>query len=191
LKICRKFFFNSEVSLLLDSITVINQYLGEHFPDSLSKHWLSRVNRIFTEEHLAYRVEEEGIVRPFVDEEFQVNRATALDALGDPKFGEARSEGGCVAVAPASDATSLASSPKWSARPPRTAAPRVVGGRSQLWLRETGRRRAAGHAGRGRSPNGLSDRSQSKPTRRWSPPCADRRRQGLRFYRANSTACSG
>jgi len=87
LKIWRKFFFNSEVSILLDSITVINQYLGEHFPDSLSKHWLSRVNRIFTEEHLAYRVEEEGIVRPFVDEEFQVNRATALDASAEKTSG--------------------------------------------------------------------------------------------------------
>jgi hypothetical protein len=88
-----KFFFNSEVRDLLDSITVINQYVSEHFGDSFSKNWLSRVNRIFTEEHLAYRAEEEeGIVRPFVDEEFQVNRATALNALANPKFGEARSD---------------------------------------------------------------------------------------------------
>jgi hypothetical protein len=54
--------------------------------------WLSGANRIFQEENLAYRVGADGIVHPFVDAEFEVNRASALEALSDPRFGEARKD---------------------------------------------------------------------------------------------------
>jgi hypothetical protein len=58
----------------------------------IGRGWLSEVNRIFVEENLAYRVGQDGIVHPFIDDEFQVNRASALEALSEPKFGEARTD---------------------------------------------------------------------------------------------------
>jgi hypothetical protein len=76
---------------LLDTVTVIHTFLQKISPTSAA-HWLSTVGRIFEEENLAYRVGADGIVRPFVDVEFEVNRAAALEALGDPRFGEARTD---------------------------------------------------------------------------------------------------
>jgi hypothetical protein len=37
-------------------------------------------------------VGEDAIVHPYVDQEFEINRRSALEALGDPRFGEARTD---------------------------------------------------------------------------------------------------
>lgn len=71
---------------VLDSVTEIAKLFQP------SQDWLSAANRIFKEENLAYRVGDDGIVHPFVDAEFEINRACALEALNDPRFGEARED---------------------------------------------------------------------------------------------------
>jgi hypothetical protein len=45
-----------------------------------------------TEENMAYRVRKDAIVCPYVDMEFEINQASALEALSDPRFGEARKD---------------------------------------------------------------------------------------------------
>jgi hypothetical protein len=56
------------------------------------KVWHIEVSRIFTEENLAYRLDSDAIVHPYVDVEFESNRTSALEALRDPMFGEARTD---------------------------------------------------------------------------------------------------
>src|SRR6266436_2099761 len=78
---------------VLDSITEIAKVLQRpYYNADAASFWLSESRRIFGEENLAYRIDADGIVHPFVDEEFEVNRATALEALHDPRFGEVRTD---------------------------------------------------------------------------------------------------
>jgi hypothetical protein len=83
---------------LLDGITVIFQYLKDN-DQFFSKNrgeldpylaWQNEVSRILEEQNLAYRLDEDAIVHPFVDEELEVNRASTLAALSEPRFAEAR-----------------------------------------------------------------------------------------------------
>jgi hypothetical protein len=88
-----QFFLRAEVRDLLDAVTEIANVLSVHRTSgSRPERWLAAANRIFQEENLAYRVGEDGIVHPFVDEEFEVNRASALEVLSDPRFGEVRTD---------------------------------------------------------------------------------------------------
>jgi hypothetical protein len=48
--------------------------------------------RIFSEENLAYRLDNDGIVHPYIDREFEANRTSALEVLRDPRLGEARAD---------------------------------------------------------------------------------------------------
>jgi hypothetical protein len=54
--------------------------------------WLSEVSRIFKEQNLAYRFDNDAVAHPYVDEEFESNRQSALEALRHPIFGEARTD---------------------------------------------------------------------------------------------------
>jgi hypothetical protein len=54
--------------------------------------WHAEVSRILAEEHLAYRLDNDAVVHPYVDAEFEINRTLALEALRDPMFGEARAD---------------------------------------------------------------------------------------------------
>ena len=53
--------------------------------------WIQLVDEI-REENLTYRVGNDGIVRPHIDEEFDGNQSSALLALDDEKFAEARDD---------------------------------------------------------------------------------------------------
>jgi hypothetical protein len=84
-----KFFEEAEIHDVLDAVTIIFKVFSE---ERATSDWVPAVARIFDEENLAYRVDERGIVHPFVDLEFEVSRASALEALSDPRFGEARTD---------------------------------------------------------------------------------------------------
>jgi hypothetical protein len=58
----------------------------------LADAWRTHAAEIFREEHLSYKVNSLGIVQPFVDLEFERNRSSAIEALGDPRFDEARAD---------------------------------------------------------------------------------------------------
>jgi hypothetical protein len=48
--------------------------------------WLSEARRIFSEEHLAYEIDDNGIVHPAVDKEFQRNRQSTVAGLQMPRY---------------------------------------------------------------------------------------------------------
>lgn len=70
------FFKECDVHDLLDAVTVIYDYLYRN-DDYLSKKsaddynpyeaWRNEVDRIFREEHLAYRLDDDAVVRPGID----------------------------------------------------------------------------------------------------------------------------
>jgi len=87
-----QFFNEADIRDVLDGITGIFSVFSKMYEPHIPKQWISAVERIFQEEHLAYRVDPQGIAHPFVDAEFEVNRASALEVLGDSRFGEARTD---------------------------------------------------------------------------------------------------
>jgi hypothetical protein len=88
------FFTQSQIRDLLDTINLAFNYMAQDnsLPDYFAQHWATEAGRILTEENTAYRVGQDGIVHPFVDEEFETNRKSALEALSSPMFGEARAD---------------------------------------------------------------------------------------------------
>jgi hypothetical protein len=67
----------------LDTVTVTATYFQN---SGLKIQWLSEVRRIFSEEHLAYEIDDNGIVHPAVDEEFQRNRRATVAGLQMPRY---------------------------------------------------------------------------------------------------------
>ncbi len=61
-------------------------------PDPFFPEWRDFIVRALEEENVAYRIDDDGIVHPFVDSEFAANRAAAVAALGNSRFGEARGD---------------------------------------------------------------------------------------------------
>lgn len=89
----KKFFISSAIRDLLDTITEVAICLRNSRPHSGNTHserWLLNANRIFSEENLAYRIGDDGIVHPYPDAEFEINRASALSALDRSQFAEAQ-----------------------------------------------------------------------------------------------------
>lgn len=85
-----KFFERSELRDLLDSITVIYKLLKKSSFDYVSEGWKNFVVRAMSEENLGYRLDDEGGVHFFVDEEFERNRYSALAVLEDPVYSGSR-----------------------------------------------------------------------------------------------------
>jgi hypothetical protein len=48
--------------------------------------WLTGVRRIFSEEHLAYRINDQGGVRFAIDEDFDATNVATIAALGDDRY---------------------------------------------------------------------------------------------------------
>jgi hypothetical protein len=90
------FFKSCEIRDLLDAITVIERKLADHLnPYSnpqLAQRWHQTAARILQEENLAYRIDAQGIVHPYPDAEFAINSASALAALDQAEFAEARGD---------------------------------------------------------------------------------------------------
>jgi hypothetical protein len=87
----KELFLKSSIRDLLDNVSLVHQFLLKSHPLNASE-WLTLAGRIFREENLTYRVGEDGIVHPFFDGEFEVNRISAVEALNDQRFGEARED---------------------------------------------------------------------------------------------------
>jgi hypothetical protein len=68
---------------LLDIVTLFT-YFKRHA--NTAPQWLTEARRIFSEERLAYEVDDEGIVHPAVDKEFQRNRQATVSGLQMPRY---------------------------------------------------------------------------------------------------------
>lgn len=68
----------------LDTVTITTLHFKRH--GSYSADWLSGARRIFSEERLAYEIDDKGIVHPAVDKEFQRNRQATVAGLQLPRY---------------------------------------------------------------------------------------------------------
>ncbi len=84
------YFSKCEVRDFLDTITLVSDALSQD--EHRRSYWIESTQEIFREENLAYRVGEDGIVRPLVDEEFDLNQSATLKALDQERFQEARDD---------------------------------------------------------------------------------------------------
>lgn len=85
------FFEQAELRDVLDTVTLVFNILKDD-RSADENQWISHVRRVISEENLAYVVDDAGIVRPFIDVEFEANRSAALGALTGERFGEARQD---------------------------------------------------------------------------------------------------
>lgn len=69
----------------LDTITLVTRHLARS-NTQVSARWLQAVQRIFSEEGLAYEIDAKGGVHPAVDVAFQRNRQTAVAGLQSPRY---------------------------------------------------------------------------------------------------------
>ena len=65
-------FLQAHIHDVLESITAIARFLANGpRRSSASDHWVRTVRRIFAEEHMAYRIDDDGVVHPLVDQAFE------------------------------------------------------------------------------------------------------------------------
>ena len=82
-----KFIQTVDLPDLLDTVTVVFDFMKQY---GASEYWLKSVQRIFVEENLDYVVDNAGVVHPFVDQEFQGNRASVIAGLEGSRYGNVR-----------------------------------------------------------------------------------------------------
>jgi len=75
------FIENCDIRDLLDSITLIFQYLQSSTPRLTAEKWHQLVTRVFKEENVGYRLDEKGGVHFFIDQEFERNKSALLAGL--------------------------------------------------------------------------------------------------------------
>jgi hypothetical protein len=83
----KSFFKDAEIRDILDFVTIVFEVLEEP-----KEWWVEFIAEILDEEHLAYRVDSNGVVHPYVDQQFQVTQRAAIEALNQGRFRQARNE---------------------------------------------------------------------------------------------------
>jgi hypothetical protein len=76
------FIEKSDIRDLLDSITLIFQYLQNSGRTRLADQWHQFVTRVFKEENVGYRLDKKGGVHFYIDEEFERNKLSLVAGLG-------------------------------------------------------------------------------------------------------------
>ncbi len=84
-------FLKSDIVDVLESVTAIFQILaGSGSHANPQERWLEAVRDIFADEHMAYRVDDLGVVHPLVDQAFEYARISVIGALSGDAFNAAR-----------------------------------------------------------------------------------------------------
>ena len=78
-----KFITECALRDFLDGITFSFNYLRKQ---GIGAQWLRDARRIFSEERLAFEIDDQGIVHPAVDKEFQRNRQATVAGLQMPRY---------------------------------------------------------------------------------------------------------
>jgi hypothetical protein len=81
-----QFIRECRIADLLDTITVIYRYLFWHVGEEIAHWWRDAVGKVFSEEKLAYRIDDVGGVHPAVDHEFQKNVGSAIAGIHSPHY---------------------------------------------------------------------------------------------------------
>jgi hypothetical protein len=80
------FFATAKIRDVLDSITVIWQWLKDASHSMSARTWLEDVARSMAEESLLYTVDVKGGVHRAIDAVYDVNRAAVIRTLGDTRY---------------------------------------------------------------------------------------------------------
>lgn len=80
------FFMEAERRDLLDAISLHYRLLIRKQRQAYAATWLREVRRIFNEENIHYRVDDDGIVHLLIDEEFEGARLASIAALQGPRY---------------------------------------------------------------------------------------------------------
>ncbi len=84
-------FLKAPVADVLESINAIGRYLGFYTErKDLLARWVGVVRRVFSEEHMRYRIDDDGVVHPLVDQAFELARVSAIEVLQAGQFTAAR-----------------------------------------------------------------------------------------------------
>lgn len=81
-----EFFVQSELRDVLDLVSVFHDYLKSKHQTRSASWWITEVRRIFSEENVYYRVDDEGDVHFSVDEEFERARQASLAVLQPSRY---------------------------------------------------------------------------------------------------------
>jgi hypothetical protein len=84
-----EFFKRSEIRDVLDFVTTVFDVVDN---ETYRKFWLESIAIIFEQEHVGYRVDGEGIVHPYIDQQFEMTQRAAIEALNQDQFRQARNE---------------------------------------------------------------------------------------------------
>lgn len=82
-------FLDAHVHDVLESITAVFQVLARDRSRQTDA-WLYAVRQIFADEHMAYRVDDDCVVHPLVDQAFEAGRVSVIAALAGEAFNAAR-----------------------------------------------------------------------------------------------------
>jgi hypothetical protein len=100
-----EFFTSTKIELVLSSLTLIWRFLHKKYPEALNPRnastpfvfrypkadaWHAFITRAMREENVAYSLDEKCGVHFFVDEEFELNRFTALSCLAADRYAAVR-----------------------------------------------------------------------------------------------------
>jgi hypothetical protein len=88
------FFLKANIHEVLDSITAIGRLLALTGTSGKNPRpadrWIAIVRGMFVEEHMAYRIDDDWVVHPLVDQAFDAARVSAIGALAGDAFNAAR-----------------------------------------------------------------------------------------------------
>ena len=77
-----RFFKSAQLRDILDTVGVVAPAFESLSEPHLAERWRGHVAGVFAEENVAYRLGDNDIVHPYVDQEFEGNRASALACTG-------------------------------------------------------------------------------------------------------------
>ena len=78
-----------DVHEVIESITAITRFFAIRQQRNANA-WVALVRGLFAEEHVAYRIDDDGVVHPLVDQAFEAARVSVIGALGGETFNAAR-----------------------------------------------------------------------------------------------------
>ena len=70
----------------LDTVTLVYRYLFWHVDADVARCWRDVVRQIFSEEHLAYQIDDVCGAHPAIDQEFQRNLVSTVAALQSQRY---------------------------------------------------------------------------------------------------------